>query len=109
MAPEAATAQDADDTDVIVVGAGPTGLTLAGELRLGGARVTVVERLAAPTGQSRGLGFTARAMEAFDQRGLLPRFGQGDTLDISPVGHFGGVRFDYTVLPGAHFGSYNFV
>lgn len=105
MAPEAATAQDADDTDVIVVGAGPTGLTLAGELRLGGARVTVVERLAAPTGQSRGLGFTARAMEAFDQRGLLPRFGQGDTLDISPVGHFGGVRFDYTVLPGAHFGA----
>ncbi|MGW0458763.1 FAD-dependent monooxygenase [Streptomyces tendae] len=90
------------DTDVIVVGAGPTGLTLAGELRLGGARVTVVERLAEPTGQSRGLGFTARAMEAFDQRGLLPRFG---TPETSPVGHFGGVRFDYTVLPGAHFGA----
>ncbi|MEX3105426.1 MULTISPECIES: FAD-dependent monooxygenase [unclassified Streptomyces] len=90
------------DTDVIVVGAGPTGLTLAGELRLGGARVTVVERLAQPTGQSRGLGFTARAMEAFDQRGLLPRFG---SPEISPVGHFGGVRFDYTVLPGAHFGA----
>ncbi|WP_055468987.1 FAD-dependent monooxygenase [Streptomyces ardesiacus] len=90
------------DTDVIVVGAGPTGLTLAGELRLGGARVTVVERLAEPTGQSRGLGFTARAMEAFDQRGLLPCFG---SPEISPVGHFGGVRFDYTVLPGAHFGA----
>ncbi|MFH9085586.1 FAD-dependent monooxygenase [Streptomyces sp. NPDC017673] len=93
------------DTDVIVVGAGPTGLMLAGELRLGGVRVTVVERLAAPTGQSRGLGFTARAMEVFDQRGLLPRFGRGPVPPISPVGHFGGVRFDYTVLEGAHFGA----
>ncbi|MFK0171017.1 FAD-dependent monooxygenase [Streptomyces sp. NPDC090306] len=93
------------DVDVVVVGAGPTGLTLAGELRLGGARVTVVERLAAPTGQSRGLGFTARAMEVFDQRGLLPRFGRGPVPPVSPVGHFGGVRFDYTVLEGAHFGA----
>lgn len=90
------------DTDVIVVGAGPTGLMLAGELRLGGARVTVVERLPEPTGQSRGLGFTARAMEVFDQRGLLPRFG---TLETSPRGHFGGIQFDYGVLRDAHFGA----
>jgi bifunctional hydroxylase/dehydrase len=90
------------DADVVIVGAGPTGLLLAGELRLGGARVIVTERLAEPTGQSRGLGFTARAMEVLDQRGLLPRFGQVET---SPLGHFGGVRFDYTVLPGAHFGA----
>ncbi|MFH0246519.1 FAD-dependent monooxygenase [Streptomyces sp. HK10] len=93
------------DADVIVVGAGPTGLTLAGELRLGGAEVIVLDKLAEPTGQSRGLGFTARAMEVFDQRGLLPRFGQGETLEISPVGHFGGVQFDFTALEGAHFGA----
>jgi bifunctional hydroxylase/dehydrase len=90
------------DTDVIVVGAGPTGLMLAGELRLGGARVIVIEMLAEPTGQSRGLGFTARAMEVFDQRGLLPRFG---ALETSPMGHFGGVQFDYSVLAGGHFGA----
>ncbi|WP_030205704.1 FAD-dependent monooxygenase [Streptomyces sp. NRRL S-87] len=95
----------AADTDVIVVGAGPTGLMLAGELRLGGARVVVIEKLAAPTGQSRGLGFTARAMEVFDERGLLPRFGQGETLATSPVGHFGGAQFDFTVLEDAHFGA----
>ncbi|MFI7277225.1 FAD-dependent monooxygenase [Streptomyces sp. NPDC049879] len=91
------------DTDVIVVGAGPVGLMLAGELRLGGARVVVLERLTEPTGQSRGLGFTARAMETFDQRGLLELF--GEPLEKSPLGHFGGVRFDYTVLPDAHFGA----
>lgn len=93
------------DADVIVVGAGPTGLMLAGELRLGGADVIVLDKLAEPTGQSRGLGFTARAMEVFDQRGLLPRFGQGETLETSPVGHFGGVQFDFTALEGAHFGA----
>jgi bifunctional hydroxylase/dehydrase len=90
------------DTDVIIVGAGPTGLMLAGELRLGGARVVVAELLDRPTGQSRGLGFTARAMEVFDQRGLLPGFGG---LETSPLGHFGGVQFDYTVLEDAHFGA----
>jgi bifunctional hydroxylase/dehydrase len=90
------------DANVIIIGAGPTGLMLAGELRLGGASVIVAERLAAPTGQSRGLGFTARTMEVFDQRGLLPRFGP---LEKSPMGHFGGVQFDYTVLEGAHFGA----
>ncbi|MFC7303679.1 FAD-dependent monooxygenase [Streptomyces monticola] len=90
------------DADVVIVGAGPTGLMLAGELRLAGARVIVAERLAEPTGQSRGLGFTARAMEVFDQRGLLPRFGG---LETSPMGHFGGIQFDYTVLEGAHFGA----
>ncbi|WP_149179186.1 FAD-dependent monooxygenase [Streptomyces sp. TRM49041] len=91
------------DTDVIVVGAGPTGLMLAGELRLGGARVVVVEQLPEPTGQSRGLGFTARAMEVFDQRGLLEGF--GPDLETSPQGHFGGILFDYSVLRDGHFGA----
>ncbi|WP_425586062.1 FAD-dependent monooxygenase [Streptomyces thioluteus] len=94
---------DVETTDVVVVGAGPTGLMLAGELRLGGARVVVVERLPEPSGQSRGLGFTARAMEVLDQRGVLPLF--GEELETSPEGHFGGLRFDYSVLPGAHFGA----
>ncbi|WP_280427810.1 FAD-dependent monooxygenase [Nocardia brasiliensis] len=90
------------DTDVIVVGAGPTGLLLAGELRLAGAEVVVLEQLPEPTGQSRGLGFTARAMETFDQRGLLAAVGG---LEQSPMGHFGGLLFDYTVLEDCHFGA----
>ncbi|MFI8852971.1 FAD-dependent monooxygenase [Streptomyces sp. NPDC053499] len=89
---------------VVVVGAGPTGLMLAGELRLGGADVLVLDRLTEPVTESRGLGFTARATEVFDQRGLLSRFEGAET---SAQGHFGGIPMDYGVLPDGHFGVRN--
>ncbi|SDZ36609.1 bifunctional hydroxylase/dehydrase [Amycolatopsis xylanica] len=87
------------DTDVIVAGAGPAGLMLAAELRLAGADVIVLEKDAQPSGESRGMGFTARTLEVFDQRGLLPRFGE---LTRSPGGHFGSVPVDFAVGDGAH-------
>ncbi|WP_171166002.1 FAD-dependent monooxygenase [Streptomyces sp. I05A-00742] len=90
------------DVPVIVVGAGPAGLFLAAELRLGGVDVLVLDELDRPSGQSRGLGFTARTMELFDQRGLLPRFG---AVETSALGHFGGLPLDYGVLDDAHFGA----
>ncbi|TNY36146.1 FAD-dependent monooxygenase [Thermomonospora catenispora] len=89
------------DTDVIIVGAGPTGLMLAGELRLQGIEVVVLERLTEPMRQSRALGFSARTMEELGQRGLLERFGD---IGVIPVGHFGGMPLDYTIVPGGNFG-----
>ncbi|HEV7707924.1 MAG TPA: rifampin monooxygenase [Asanoa sp.] len=60
--------------DVIVAGGGPTGLMLAGELRLHGLRVVVLEKDAEPSPVVRSLGLHMRSIEIMDQRGLLERF-----------------------------------
>src|SRR4051794_26330401 len=90
------------DADVIIVGAGPTGLMLAAELRLNNVSTMVLDRLKEPIRESRALGFSARTIEEFDQRGLLARFGEVGTI---PVGHFGGVPLDYRVLDGGSYGA----
>lgn len=90
------------DADVIVVGAGPTGLMLAGELRLNGVSVIVLDRLSEPIRESRALGFSARTIEEFAQRGLIDAFGE---VGVIPVGHFGGVSLDYQVLEGGSYGA----
>ncbi|CAL9288634.1 FAD-dependent monooxygenase [Streptomyces sp. SudanB52_2052] len=87
------------DASVVVVGAGPAGLMLAGELRLAGVDVIVLDRLPERTGESRGIGFTIRTMEVFDQRGLLHRFGE---IETSEAGHFGGLPLDLGLLGAAH-------
>lgn len=84
---------------VIITGAGPAGLVLAGELRLAGIDVVVLERLSGRTAESRGIGLTIRTVETFAQRGLLRRFGD---LQTSEQGHFGGVPLDLGVLEGAY-------
>ncbi|MFB6982945.1 FAD-dependent oxidoreductase [Streptomyces scopuliridis] len=58
-------------TDVIVVGAGPTGLLLAGDLAVAGHSVTLVERRPEAVGNlTRALAVHARSLEQLDARGL---------------------------------------
>lgn len=50
-------------TDILVIGAGPAGLSAARELALGGARVTVIDRHKEPGGKACGGGITSSAWE----------------------------------------------
>jgi 2-polyprenyl-6-methoxyphenol hydroxylase-like FAD-dependent oxidoreductase len=84
--------------DVVIVGAGPTGLWLAGELRLGGASVTVLEAREERDPNSKALTIHPRTIEIFDCRGIAAPF-LAEGLRI-PNGHFGGLpdRMDFAAL-----------
>jgi len=86
---------------VAVVGAGPTGLMLAGELALAGVDVVVLERRETPElAGSRAGGLHARTLELLDQRGIVERFlAEGQVAQV--VG-FGGTRLDIGDFPTRH-------
>ncbi len=56
--------------DVLVVGAGPVGLTAAYELRRRGVDVVVVDRLTAAAPYAKAVGIQPRTVELWDQAGL---------------------------------------
>lgn len=59
--------------EVIVVGAGPSGMAVAAELAQAGVRVTVFERRTEPV-QSRAGTILPRVLELLDARGLAQKF-----------------------------------
>lgn len=87
--------------DVIIVGSGPAGMMLAGELALAGIDVAVMERL--PTGaltESRAGGFHCRTIEVLDQRGIADRFlDEGTTVQTA---RFGKSVLDISDFPTRH-------
>jgi 2-polyprenyl-6-methoxyphenol hydroxylase-like FAD-dependent oxidoreductase len=91
----------ATDHAVVIAGAGPTGMMLAGELRLAGVDVLVVERRASREfAGSRAGGLHARTLELLDQRGIADRFiAAGRPMQIQS---FAGVALDISDFPTRH-------
>jgi 2-polyprenyl-6-methoxyphenol hydroxylase-like FAD-dependent oxidoreductase len=103
--------------DVVIAGAGPVGLFLACELRLGNLSVLVLEQAENPSSPLKRLPFGRRGLwvpstDAFYRRGMLDDiamqqpmgfgFGSGAVAAVQetqrprqPAGHFAGIQFDY--------------
>src|SRR6516164_6614447 len=62
------------DCQVLVVGAGPTGLVLAAELLARGIRARIIDKGDGAVLQSRAIGLHARTLEVRDMMGLAERF-----------------------------------
>jgi 3-(3-hydroxy-phenyl)propionate hydroxylase len=87
--------------DVIVVGSGPAGMMLAGELALAGVDVAILERrLTGDLVESRAGGFHSRTIEILDQRGIADRFlAEGRTAQTA---RFGSTVLDISDFPTRH-------
>jgi 2-polyprenyl-6-methoxyphenol hydroxylase-like FAD-dependent oxidoreductase len=66
-------------TEVLIVGAGPTGLMAAVVLARAGIDAVLIDPKSGPTRESRALGVQARSMELYDQLGLVDRVLAGST------------------------------
>jgi 2-polyprenyl-6-methoxyphenol hydroxylase-like FAD-dependent oxidoreductase len=70
------------DTDVLIVGAGPTGLMLANQLARRGVRHLLIDRHGGPARETRALGVQARTLEIYQKLGVVER-----ALELGPPGY----------------------
>ncbi|MFD7230076.1 FAD-dependent monooxygenase [Streptomyces sp. NPDC059881] len=93
--------------DVLVVGAGPVGLTAAAELRRNGADCRIVDRLPARLPYAKAVGIQPRTMELWDRMGMVraaleaavPMRGQLTYMDGAE-----GPRIDLALPPDVPYG-----
>jgi 2-polyprenyl-6-methoxyphenol hydroxylase-like FAD-dependent oxidoreductase len=88
------------DADVIIVGAGPTGLMLAAELRVAGVRPLVLERQPQLRETPKANGFSGQITELLRYRGVLDRVLAASIgpIHTAPRLPFGGVHLDLSHL-----------
>lgn len=87
-----------ETVDVVVVGAGPTGLLLAGDLAEAGVRVAVLERRGDASPITRAFAVHARTLEELDMRGIADELVATGTT-VRAVRLFGAVGIDLARLP----------
>jgi 2-polyprenyl-6-methoxyphenol hydroxylase-like FAD-dependent oxidoreductase len=59
------------DTEVLIVGAGPTGLMLANQLARRGVRPIIIDRHSGPAQQTRAMAVQARTLEIYSKMGII--------------------------------------
>ena len=86
---------------VVIVGGGPTGLMLGGELALAGVDVAIVERRPSQDlAGTRAGGLHSRTLEVLDQRGIAERFlSEGQKAQVAG---FAQIRLDISDFPTRH-------
>jgi len=87
------------DVDVVVVGAGPTGLMLAGEVGGAGVRTLLLERRPEPSAVAKAGGLAGQTLQLLHYRGELGRLrAAGTGPEPAPRFPFGGLHLDFTRL-----------
>ncbi|MBF6331097.1 FAD-dependent monooxygenase [Nocardia transvalensis] len=82
-------------TDVVISGAGPTGLMLACELALGGVAPIVLEALSEPSAEPKANGLGGQVVRLMDMRSLYP----GEQPQPIPFWVFSGMFVEFSTVP----------
>ncbi|MGH2397329.1 MAG: FAD-dependent monooxygenase [bacterium] len=86
--------------DFLIIGAGPTGLTMACELRRYGLSCRIVDQAEAPSGIPKAVAVQSRTLEAFDIMGLDEEFVSNGRQVHGLNVYANGQRFAHVALDG---------
>ena len=88
--------------DVVIAGAGPNGLMLAGELGLAGIRPVVLDPLLGPNPQPRANGIVGQGVRVLDHRGLYGTLaGTAGPPRLAPRSMFAAFALNLALAPDA--------
>ena len=88
------------DPSILIVGAGPTGLTVAAQLVHHGIRPRIIDKKGEPTNLSKAAGVNARSLELLEPAGLSQRL-----IDAGLIVREGNLNYEGKRLAQLHFGN----